>query len=75
MADTFYGINAADPEVESSVQVGSSTNSTDIEVRVTHNDIGVSGQKITRQEVARKLCEVLSMYIESGQNTTWPLPI
>lgn len=73
MADTFFGLNAADPEVESSVQVGSSTNSTDIEVRVTHNDIGVSGQKITRQEVVRKLEMVINKYIESGLNTTWPL--
>jgi hypothetical protein len=75
MADTFFGLNTGDPEVESSVQVGASTNSTDIELRVTHNDIGVAGQKITRQEVARKLRTVLSEYIESGQNTTWPLPI
>lgn len=73
MADTFFGINAADPEVESSVQVGSTSNATDIEVRVTHNDIGVAGQKLTRQEVARKLDEVISMFIESGQNTTWPV--
>lgn len=73
MADTFFGINAADPEVESSVQVGSSTNNTDIEVRVTHNDVGISGQKLTRQEVARKLELVIAMYIESGLNTTWPL--
>jgi len=73
VADTFFGLNAADAEVESSVQVGSSTNSTDIEVRVTHNDIGVSGQKLTRHEVARKLCEVIAEYIESGLNTTWPL--
>lgn len=73
MADTFFGINTADPEIESSVQVGSSTNSTDIEVRVTHNDIGVSGQKLRKQEVARKLIQVLAKYIESGQNTTWPV--
>jgi hypothetical protein len=73
MADTFYGVNWADPEVESSVVVGSSTGSTDIEVRITHNDIGVSGQKATRQEAVRKLCEVIAMYIESGLNTTWPV--
>lgn len=73
MADTFFGVNTADPEVESSVVVGSSTGSTDIEVRVTHNDIGISGQKLTRQEVSRKLCEVIAKYIESGLNTTWPV--
>lgn len=73
MADWFFGVNAADPEVESSVQVGTSTNSTDIEVRVTQSDIGVTGQKLTRQEVSRKLCEVLAMYIESGLNTTGPV--
>lgn len=71
MADSFFGINAADPEVESSVQVGSSTTSTDIEVRVTHNTQG--GVALTKQEVARKLDEVISMYIESGTNTTWPV--
>lgn len=73
MADTYFGINAEDPEVESSVVVGSSTGSTDIEVRVTHNDIGISGEKLTRQEVVRKLREVISAYIESGLNTTWPI--
>jgi len=71
LADTFFGLNMADPEVEGSVQVGSSTNSTDIEVRVTHNTQG--GVTPTRQEVARKLCEVLAMYIEGGLNTTWPV--
>lgn len=73
MADTYFGINAADPEVESSVQVGAASNSTDIEVRVTNNDIGVSGQKLTREEVRRKLCEVLGEYIVSGLNTTFPV--
>lgn len=73
MADTFFGINTGDPEVESSVQVSSSTNGTDLEVRVTQNDVGISGQKITRQEVSRKLQEVIAKYIESGLNTTWPL--
>lgn len=72
MADTFFGLNTADDEVESKVQVGSSTNSTDLEVRVTHNDIGVSGQKLVKQEVVRKL-RVIAEFIESGQNTTWPV--
>jgi hypothetical protein len=72
MADTFYGLNAANPEVESSVAVGSSTGSTDIEVRVTHNDIGITGQKLTREEVRRKL-DVIADYIVSGLNTTWPV--
>ena len=72
MADTFYGINTADPEIESSVQVGATTNSTDIELRVTHNDIGATGQKLTRQEVVRKVETAILMWIESGLNTTWP---
>ncbi len=58
--------------MESAVTVGSSTGSTDIEVRVTHNDIGISGQKITREEVRRKL-EVIGDYIISSLNTTWPV--
>ena len=71
MADTYFGINMADPEVEGSVQVGSSTNSTDIEIRVTHNTQG--GVAPTREEVRRKVSEVLAMYIISGLNTTWPV--
>lgn len=71
MADTFFGINTGDPEIDSSVRVGSNTNSTDVEVRVTNNDIGVTGQKITRLEVYRKL-EAIRDYITSAMNTTFP---
>ncbi len=72
MADTFFGLNTGDPEVESSVQVGATTNSTDLEVRVTNSDVGVTGQKITREEVQRKL-DVIGEYIVSGLNTSVPV--
>jgi len=72
MADTFFGINTGDPEIDSSVQVGSSTNSTDIEVRITNNDVGVSGQKMTRLEAYRKL-EAIRDYITSALNVTFPV--
>lgn len=71
MADWYFGINMADPEVESSVQVGTSSNSTDIEVRVTQNTFG--GVGVTREEARRKLCEVIGNYIVSGLNTTGPV--
>ena len=73
MVDSFFGINTQDPEVESSVQANATTTtSTDIEVRVTNNDIGISGQKLRRQEVSRKL-RIIAEYIESGFNVTWPM--
>lgn len=68
MADTFYGMNLGDLEVESNVQVGSSTNSTDIEVRITH-----TASHIPTREEARRFLEVIGQYIMSGFNTTWPL--
>lgn len=68
MADTFFGMNLGDLEVESNVQVGSSTNSTDVEVRITHT----AAHTPTREE-ARRLLEVIREYICSGLNTTWPV--
>ena len=70
MADTFIGLNMNDPEVESSVQIGSSTNNTDIELRLTNNTFG--GITMTREEARRK-AEVITAYIISGFNTTFPL--
>jgi hypothetical protein len=61
-------MNLGDLEVESNVQVGSSTNSTDIEVRVTHT----AAHTPTREE-SRRFLEVIRDYIASGTNTTWPL--
>lgn len=70
MADSYFGLNSEDLEVESNVQVGSSTNSTDIEVRVTNDTFG--GVTLTREEVRRKL-EVIGDYIISGLNITFPV--
>lgn len=68
MADTYFGINLGDPEIDSSVQVGSSSNSTDVELRVTHT----SGHVPTRLEIYR-MVEAIRDYIVSGLNTTWPV--
>lgn len=67
MADTYFGLNLGDAEIDSSVQVGSSSNSTDIEVRVTHDT-----PTPTRLECYRAL-EAIRDYIVSGLNVTWPV--
>ncbi len=68
MADSYYGINLGDPEVESSVQVGTSTTSTDVELRITQT----SGHEPTRQEAVR-LVQTILYFLESGLNTNRPV--
>lgn len=67
MADTFYGLNLGDAEAQPFlVQVGSSTTSTDVELRVHHTTA-----QMTKLE-ARLLGEAILDFLVSSSNNNYP---
>ena len=58
MSDRFYGMNRGDLDGETdNVQIGSSTNATDVEVRVT-----TSAANPTKEDVV-KILKIIGQYI------------
>ena len=69
MADRFFGMNRGDLDGEmDNVQVGTSTNSTDIEVRVS---TGVGTTAVMTKLDAEKLVEIIMKYVVLIDNP-WP---
>lgn len=66
MADVFYGVNrGATSPAPDAVAYGTSTQSTDIEVRID------TGKGTTRKDVVLALKQIINR-IDDGRNTTYP---
>lgn len=66
MGDVFYGLNRGDGEANpSAVQIAASTNSTDVELRIS------DAKGLTRNEVRNLVLSILSRMLE-GTNSNYP---
>lgn len=67
MASEYLGLNYGDPQMmPDKVQTGTSTNNTDIEVRIDLT-------KITTQQDTVNYLKSIIRFIEDGRDTIWPV--
>lgn len=71
MASIYIGANRGEPDLGPDVQTGgiqegSSTNSTDVEIRID------TGKSLTRHEV-KIICTRLLEYLEDGRTAVFPI--